>query len=45
MCQETAPHFPAETFGFGIHDWLLKVCFANFFMVNQIHIFDNAKPS
>jgi len=22
MRQETAPHFPAETFGFGIHNWL-----------------------
>jgi len=31
MWQETASHFPAETFGFGVHNWWLKVCFANFF--------------
>ena len=30
---ETASQSPAETFGFGVHDWLLKVCFANFFVV------------
>jgi len=32
VCQETASHFPAETFGFGVHNWLLKVCRANFFV-------------
>ena len=38
MCQETASHFPAETFGFGVHNWLLKVCGANFFIyVTQPH--------
>jgi len=31
MCQETASHFPAETYGFGVHNWWLKVCEANFF--------------
>jgi len=35
MWQETASHFPAETFGFGVHNWLLKVCFANFFIIKS----------
>jgi len=32
MCQETASQLPAETYGFGVHNWWLKVCFANFFI-------------
>ena len=30
MCQETASQSPAETFGFGVHNLMLKVCCANF---------------